>query len=400
MGKRSKDPLADWTGPQIDRSSLESVLDSYFESLRDEPTSAPEITQQTSKEEASVNFQNIQKDATQKQSVINEITKLTGSVTGSITQPIVPSMPPPVSVRLDATHAASESVIYSVMYRETHSKGTRTKRFSIPELMNLSGIRSKNTVRRALAGLKDKLSIRELEPAQATLPPLYEVRKIREIFADRSAAGIEIKDRKVVSDKTEVFHRTQPLTRSKIDPLTRSKIDPLFKYKDPDINMEEDPTRQPVEKIGEDKPASPVIEIFEDVLNRRLTVGERERVISEMSNVLREWAIAKSINASEPIREVTYFLNGFRQALTPKQATKEIEPDKLRRWMIRLLKDKWPTPRERVKTDIGDASEYIKQCFAKHRINYSPHVSIISAVIAEWYKGTFDQKTKEADLRE
>lgn len=386
MAKRNKDPLAGWTGPQIDRDSIESVLNSYFEGANNEAAGAATASRVNSQESESQKNHKLQAD---KQSIEKEIGGLTGSMTGSINRSANPADIQSVYLRLDATHTTSESVLYSVMYRETHSKGIRTRRFSIPELMRLSGIRSKNTVRRVLAGLKEKLSIREIEPAQATLPPLYEIKKIREIFTDRSAAGIKIDDRKAV------FHRTRSLTGSKIDPLTGSKIDPLLKEEEK-IIREEYPASPAVEisgkQIEEESTASPFIRIFETVLNRGLTDNERQRVITETVEILQGWATAKSLHASEPIREVTYLINGLRQALAPKQEAKQIEPEKLRRWIIRLLKEKWPTVKQREEVEIGEAAEYIKQSLANHRINYNPHVSIISDVIGEWYQGAFDHK--------
>ena len=60
---------------------------------------------------------------------------------------------------LDATHTGSEKVIYSIMYRETISKGIVERHFGPAELMKKSGIRSRNTVHKALYSLVEKLSV-------------------------------------------------------------------------------------------------------------------------------------------------------------------------------------------------------------------------------------------------
>ena len=49
-------------------------------------------------------------------------------------------------VLLDSTHTSAEQKIYSVMYRETISKGINGRRFPVAELMELTGINSNTTV--------------------------------------------------------------------------------------------------------------------------------------------------------------------------------------------------------------------------------------------------------------
>ena len=407
MAKKNKDPLADWTGPQLDKNNLDAVLDQYF--------SSHPINNTTSAAKQSQN--NLKSDPRNSQ-IYKDISQLTGSITGSTqTQLNLPIKP--ISVRLDATHTLSESIIYSVMYRETLSKNITSKRFSISQLMRLTGIRSKNTVRQALEGLLAKLSIRQLSPYQATRSTLYEVRKVREILEDREKAGISIQDRKIVkNDQPDLkkiskrsqkdkntqfkiengstpldFHSPTTLTGSNFDPVRGSKFDPLLNgFKD----------------LGEEVPATPAVEIslsttknqigavteffsiFEEILKRGLTQTEQERLLSGIKEILRCWAISKSLNATEQIREVSYFLNGLRQALTPKQSAKEIDSAKLRRWLIKILKEKWPDASSRSSLKISEASDYLKQSLANHRINYNPHVSLISTLLDEWFRGVFD----------
>src|SRR5579884_1573640 len=73
-----------------------------------------------------------------------------------VTQPVITPLITPVETglnqpgrwgqTLDSTHTLAEGKVYSIMYRETISKGSDTKRFSIPWLMTACGIRADSTV--------------------------------------------------------------------------------------------------------------------------------------------------------------------------------------------------------------------------------------------------------------
>ncbi|HYO62573.1 MAG TPA: hypothetical protein VER08_02840 [Pyrinomonadaceae bacterium] len=94
---------------------------------------------------------------------------------------------------LDATHTASEQRIYSVMYRETVSKGQRERHFGFKELCGKTGIRSDRTIRLALDGLQEKLSVEIVSYSHGNpLGPRYRVYDPKEIHKRRKAAGIEI----------------------------------------------------------------------------------------------------------------------------------------------------------------------------------------------------------------
>lgn len=94
---------------------------------------------------------------------------------------------------LDATHTASEQRIYSVMYRETVSKGQRDRHFGFKELCVKTGIRSDRTIRLALDGLQEKLSVEIISYFHGNpLGPRYRVYDPKEILKRRRAAGIEI----------------------------------------------------------------------------------------------------------------------------------------------------------------------------------------------------------------
>jgi hypothetical protein len=98
-----------------------------------------------------------------------------------------------VFVSVDATHTASEKIVYSHMYRETVSKGRLEGHFGPALLMKLSGIRSRNTVHKALYGLIEKLSVEKVtESAGNPFGPRYRVYGPQEILRRRKAAGMVI----------------------------------------------------------------------------------------------------------------------------------------------------------------------------------------------------------------
>jgi hypothetical protein len=98
-----------------------------------------------------------------------------------------------VFVSVDATHTASEKIVYSHMYRETMSKGRTEGHFGPALLMKLSGIRSRNTVHKALYGLIEKLSVEKVaESLGSPFGPRYRVYGPQEILRRRKAAGIAI----------------------------------------------------------------------------------------------------------------------------------------------------------------------------------------------------------------
>ena len=94
---------------------------------------------------------------------------------------------------LDATHTASEQRVYSVMYRETVSRGIRERHFGPKELCEKTGIRSDRTIRTALDGLIAKLSVEIVSHFNGSpLGPRYHLFEPKEIVSRRKVAGIEI----------------------------------------------------------------------------------------------------------------------------------------------------------------------------------------------------------------
>jgi hypothetical protein len=120
---------------------------------------------------------------------------VTGVVTGVEDSSVDAQRDPPRTSPqyLDATHTASEQRVYSVMYRETLSRGVRERHFGPKELCEKTGIRSDRTIRTALDGLIEKLSIEIISNAIGSpLGPRYRVCEPKEIVGRRKAANIEI----------------------------------------------------------------------------------------------------------------------------------------------------------------------------------------------------------------
>lgn len=79
------------------------------------------------------------------------------------------------------------------MYRETLSKGLRERHFGFKELCVKTGIRSDRTIRWALDGLQEKLSVEIVSYFHGSpLGPRYRVYDPKEILKRRKTAGIEI----------------------------------------------------------------------------------------------------------------------------------------------------------------------------------------------------------------
>ncbi|MFL6334274.1 MAG: hypothetical protein ACJ754_13255 [Pyrinomonadaceae bacterium] len=79
------------------------------------------------------------------------------------------------------------------MYRETISRGVRERHFGPKELCERTGIRSDRTIRTALDGLINKLSVEIISHLNGSpLGPRYRVFEPKEIVSRRKTAGIEI----------------------------------------------------------------------------------------------------------------------------------------------------------------------------------------------------------------
>lgn len=96
---------------------------------------------------------------------------------------------------LTLSHTPVEHHLYQVMCRETAAVGTRIGAFNSRRLMLLTGIKSYGTVRRALSGLVNKLSVERQKVAgvphnSQQLETVYLIFSPEEIFARRRARGL------------------------------------------------------------------------------------------------------------------------------------------------------------------------------------------------------------------
>lgn len=104
-------------------------------------------------------------------------------------------------VILGGTHTESEQIVYSIMYRDTISKGKNEEYFSLRKLMKKTGIGSDKTVFNALKGLRNKMSINMVRHSNnKPIGTLYEIFTPREIFKLRNDMGIiiDINSRRIV----------------------------------------------------------------------------------------------------------------------------------------------------------------------------------------------------------
>ena len=96
---------------------------------------------------------------------------------------------------LALNHTPVEHQLYQAMLRETLESGSRVGRFSVQRLTRLTGINSYTTIRRARAGLVDKLSIERRKENEdghpgISLGAIYFIFQPEEIFMRRRAVGL------------------------------------------------------------------------------------------------------------------------------------------------------------------------------------------------------------------
>jgi hypothetical protein len=147
------------------------------------------------------------------------------------------------------------------MYRETVSKGIRERHFGPSELCRKTGIRSDRTIRTALHGLAEKLSIQVVSNVNGNpLGPRYRVFDPKEIIKRRRAAGMEIDPQsKKIINRTAFTPVTTPAntpvittastgdknyrgTPAETTPVTPVSSTGVFKYRNNDHLLEDDTT--------------------------------------------------------------------------------------------------------------------------------------------------------------
>jgi hypothetical protein len=218
------------------------------------------------------------------------VTPATTPVDTGVTTPAPPSIAEPEAGRdkverrvpafLDATHTSSESRIYSIMYRETISKGVRERHFGPKELCDKTGIRSDRTIRTAIDGLILKLSIEIVSNTNGNpLGPRYRVFDPKEIERRRRAVGMEIdtQSKKIVTPVTTPVttgDKTYRGTGAESTPVTPVEIAGVY------INREN--TLLAEGKSDDDDAAlaglhATLKQAAEEVTGKELSASERER---------------------------------------------------------------------------------------------------------------------------
>ena len=124
------------------------------------------------------------------------------------------------------SHTLGEQQVYAAMLSETAAIGTRVASFTTRRLMGLSGIAGYSTVRRAVNGLLNKLSIERQKVAghdNGDRPPVvYLVFTPEEILARRRAAGMTndpkgLSDPHAASSLVRIVSRGHLLSRREVE---------------------------------------------------------------------------------------------------------------------------------------------------------------------------------------
>ncbi len=127
-------------------------------------------------------------------------------------------------IHLDSTHTSAEQKVYSVMYRETISKGINGRRFSVAEMMELTGINSNTTIIRAIKGLAEKYSIEVVSrEGSRRYGVLYKVNSPTEITQLRNENNILIEQRRkeIIRGKKGTWNETtSEITNETLDSMS------------------------------------------------------------------------------------------------------------------------------------------------------------------------------------
>jgi DNA-binding CsgD family transcriptional regulator len=116
---------------------------------------------------------------------------------GPFTYPLGKSQAPSKDERmmglLALSHTPTEHELYEAMLAQTQANGRRTAAFSLRRLMELTGLTSYSTVRRALRGLVTKLSIEnraDAEEEKRGAGSIFFIYHPEEIFDRRLSSGL------------------------------------------------------------------------------------------------------------------------------------------------------------------------------------------------------------------
>jgi hypothetical protein len=199
---------------------------------------------------------------------------------------------------LDATHTASEKSVYSVMYRETVSKAISERHFGFKELSQKTGIRSDKTIRVAIDGLIEKLSI-EIVTYQhgSPLGPRYRVYDPKEIVRRRKTVGMEIdaQSKKIIRTPVGTGVGTGVSTGGKSDGRTPAKDTPVTGVESTGAYINAFNPLNLKGTIDDDEPAALILRVLQDV-EREVTgtTGNAQRWLEPLGIICAELRLAAS----------------------------------------------------------------------------------------------------------
>jgi len=245
---------------------------------------------------------------------------------------------------LDATHTASEQRVYSVMYRETISRGVKERHFGPKELCERTGIRSDKTIRTALAGLIEKLSIAIVSNFNGNpLGPRYRIYDPKEIIARRKTAQIEIdtQSKKLVTPvatpvatgvATPVdFTGVTPVDFTGVTPVDFTGVSSIYKYRNSSEGRVESAAGSSSNSTAgaDDEAYAPMLSRFrkatKTLTGRESTPAEAERWAELADLLITELKIAAGRTGS--VSSVPAFLTEHLRRRLWKQEKRQLEEE-------------------------------------------------------------------------
>ena len=223
-----------------------------------------------------------------------------------VTTPVEEDVKLPSPQYLDATHSGSEARVYSVMYRETISKGERERHFGPAELSKKTGIRSDKTIRVALRGLVTKLSVQILSNVNGSpLGPRYRVFDPKEIIRRRKTVGMEIdpQSKKIitlvetpVSTRVDTGGKNYPGSTVETTPVTPVISTGVIKYKNNHLPLGSDTalssSKSTAADDGDDAFLESMREIYERATGNTWTTADVITTQSARDVRAEVWGIA------------------------------------------------------------------------------------------------------------
>jgi hypothetical protein len=222
---------------------------------------------------------------------------------------------------LEASHTASEQKVYAAMFRHE-----RDRHWGFKELSRLTGIRSDITIRKAIHGLLDKLSIEILEYKHGhPLGPRYRVYTPKEIASRRRQAGISIdpqSKRPRTPPETQAVTPTYTPQATPISPPAAARRDaaggiianpltPAYSDESPASN------RGPFG--GDDDLFAVMASLLPDESPREI-----ERAIRDLHTILAAFAERAAERAPTPPQHAAFFVTCVRSALAAREAVDRI----------------------------------------------------------------------------